>query len=88
MRHLNQPVVTPIKIFMSSVLKLSKEASSSMKIHIINNSSHDVKIQQVILFGHVFQIQSASPLERLQINYDKLQQLKIKKYFNATVITT
>ena len=59
-----------------------------MKIHIINNSSHDVKIQQEILFGHLFQIQSATPLERLQIKYDKLQQLKIKKYFNTTVITT
>ena len=59
-----------------------------MKIHIINNSSHDVKIQQEILFGDLFQIQSATPLERLQIKYDKLQQLKIKKYFNTTVITT
>lgn len=44
-----------------------------MKISIINNSSHDVKIQPKA----VFLIQSVTPLQRVEITENKLQQLKI-----------
>ena len=63
---------------MPSVLRLPKGTSSSIKIPIVNSSSHDVKIQPKTLLGHVFQIQSVTPLERVQVKEDKLQQLKIK----------
>ena len=52
---------------MPSILRLLKGASSSTKIPIINNSSHDSKIQPKILLGHAFQIQSVTPLERVQL---------------------
>ena len=63
---------------MPSVLRLPKGTSSSIKISIINNFRHDVKIQPKTLLGHVFQTQSVTPLERVQVKEAKLQQLKIK----------
>ena len=58
----------------SSILTLPKiGATPSRKISIINNSSHDVKIQPKA----VFLIQSVTPLERVEITENKLQQLKI-----------
>ena len=52
---------------MPSLLRLPKWTSSSVKVPIINNSSHDAKIQPKILLGHVFQIQSVTPLQRVQV---------------------
>ena len=49
---------------MPSVLTLPKGATSAIKIPIINNFSHDVNIQPKTVLGHVFQIQSVTPLER------------------------
>ena len=63
---------------MPSVLRLPKGTSSSIKISIINNFRHDVKIQPKTLLGHVFPTQSVTPLERVQVKEAKLQQLKIK----------
>ena len=48
---------------MPSVLRLPKGTSSSIKISIINRSSHDVKIRPQTLLGHVFQTQSVSQRE-------------------------
>ena len=54
--------------------------TASVKIPIINNSSHDDKIQPKTVLGQVFQIQSVTPLERVEVSADKLDQLKIKGY--------
>ena len=54
-----------------SVLTLPKGTTASVKIPIINNSSHDVKIQPKTVLGQVFQIQSVTPLERVEVSEDK-----------------
>lgn len=60
-----------------SFLRLPKGDSSSIKVPIINNSSHNAEAQPKTLLGYVFQIQSVQPLERVQVKENVLQQLKI-----------